>query len=222
MRSRLGFLILALALISTLGVAPASAADPTVSITGRSYSVAGKSLAFRVTASNGNNQPLSLVIDPSTGPASEPYYLSENTNEFSDVYRFTLTVNTTITARLGDTTDSVSVTVRPLIGTRVVTRHGKSGRYALLPRGSEPFFRSAMAPKLPVKRCLRHQVQRYRNGAWRTVVTTGCRTTNAESQVGWRWRGSHPRYVNFRIRATFPGDAYNGRGPGRWTYFRFR
>jgi hypothetical protein len=175
-----------------------------------------------VVVSNGGNNPLILRIEQVGFPARD-FPVSTTTNEFDGVYRLTLGVNTKVTAILGEVaSDSTSVLVRPVIGTKVRTRHGTSGRYALLARGAEPLFRSGIAPKIWKGRCLRHEVQRYRNGAWRTVVLTGCRSLNSEAQVGWTWRGSHPVAVSFRIRATFAGDQYNNKGPGAWTYFRFR
>ena len=221
MRFRLVLLLL-VGLLSFGFLAPAQAAEPTVSITGRGYSVAGQSVAFTVKASNGQNNPLYLTI---TQPGAEPktFGLSVTTNEFEDVYRFQLLVNTTITAHLGDVaSDTISVQVRPAIGTKARSRHGTSGRYALFARGLEPLFRSALAPKIWQNRCMRHEVQRLRDGVWRTVVISGCRSLNSEAQVGWRWMGSHPVGPSFRVRATFAGDQYNAKGPGAWAYFRFR
>lgn len=221
MRFRL-VLPLLVAFLSLGFLAPAEAADPTVSITAQGYSVAGRSVPFRVVVSNGDNNPLVLRIEQAGFPTRD-FPVSTTTNEFDDVYRLTLGVNTKVTAILGEVaSDSTSVLVRPVIGTKVRTRHGTSGKYALLARGAEPLFRSGIAPKIWKKRCLRHEVQRYRDGAWRTVVLTGCRSLNSEAQVGWTWRGSHPVGPSFRIRATFGGDQINNKGPGAWTHFRFR
>lgn len=221
MRFRLALPLL-VAILSLGFLAPAEAAEPTVSITARGYSVAGQSVAFTLRASDGANEPLSLTFEQ---PGAEPVTLgiSSTTNDFEGVYRYTLLVNTKVTARLGEVaSDSVTVAVRPVIGTKARSKHAKVGKYAVFARGVEPLFRSGLAPKIWKNRCLRHEVQRYRDGAWRTVVLSGCRSLNSEAQVGWRWTRSHPVGPSFRVRATFAGDVYNAKGPGTWTYFRFR
>ena len=112
--------------------------------------------------------------------------------------------------------------VRPLIETSVRSGHVVSGKYNVMRAGTSPQFMSISSPGAKGAMCLRHEVQRYRNAAWRTIVTTGCRTELDKGKVYWTWAGTHPRGVSFRIRATFPGGPYNAAGPGRWTFFRFR
>lgn len=224
---RLRLLLPFLVVLLGLGfLTPAEAVAPSVSITARGFSVAGQSVEFTVTANDGENNQLYLFIEQA-GFEPKVYPVSAAVTDLSEVYRFTLGVNTKITAHLGPAeeavaSDAVIVMVRPVIGTKIASRHGNYGKYALLRRGAQPLFRSALAPKIAAGRCLRHEVQRFRDGAWRTVAGSGCRSLTKDAQTGWTWKGSHPVGPSFRVRATFAGDQVNAPGPGAWRYFRFR
>lgn len=124
-----------------------------------------------------------------------------------------------------DTVEATATKVIPVraeMGTQAFGYHGTSGRYSVYPHGSSPKFRSATVPALPGKRCLRHQVQRRYSSGWRTVKTSACLTEQTQGRVDWTWTHSHPSGVNFRVRATFAGDAINRANNSSWLYFKFR
>lgn len=111
--------------------------------------------------------------------------------------------------------------VRLVLRTRAKERLATSGRYAIYSRGTNPLFDSTSEPARPGT-CLRHQVQQYRSGSWRTVTTSGCIDQSDTGRVPWRYRGTHPTHIDHRVRAVFVGDGLNLPSTGPWTYFRFR
>lgn len=114
-----------------------------------------------------------------------------------------------------------SVPVRARISTAPSGYYTKSGSYALMSKYAAK-FRSQSAPAYPGKRCLRHQVQRKYASGWKLVKTSACIVEGKQGVVDWKWTGTHPSRVNFRVRATFAGDTFNRANAGAWVYFRFR
>ncbi len=111
--------------------------------------------------------------------------------------------------------------VRLVLRTRATERLATSGRYAIYSRSTNPLFESTSEPARPGT-CLRHEVQQYRSGSWRTVMTSSCKEQSDLGQVRWRLRGTHPARVGHRVRAVYAGDGLNLASKGRWSYVRFR
>lgn len=223
---RVRLLVVAL-LAAIVGVAaPAQADPPTITIRAASHvSTAGVSVRFSGSYANGGNGTLSIKIEPA---GANPIVFDKQFPANDDTFEVTLalTVNTRVTAIVhgGDTGDASAswyVWVRPRIGTVLRTGYQRVGAYFVMRRGASPVFRSATYPRRPGQMCLRHQLQRYSSGAWRTQGTTACRLEDAYGRVTWKWNGSHPSGVRYRVRALFPGDARNLAGGGAWLYFRF-
>lgn len=219
--------VLVLALLATLGVAaPASAATPTITVQAPSHvSVAGNSITFHTTYAGWQNGTLSVTVE-GAGSAAVSRPLAFPVDDGSYDFEWTPSVNTRVTMSItdGSGTRSASwyVGVRPRIATTLHTGYTKVVAYDVMRRGVSPVFRSGTYPKRPGQMCLRHQLQRYRDGAWRAKLVTACRVEDSTGRVSWKWAGSHPSRVRFRVRATFPGDARNLAGSGPWLYFRFR
>lgn len=220
MRARFLVLLLSLALVGI--AAPAQAASPVVTLQAdRTRAVAGTTIHFAVDVTNGNNGTLTITVTQA-GSAPKTFGLGENVNDDHFTFVLALTVNYHITAAIGGSTSSLNIWLRPRIATQVRSGYVLSGNYAVISRRTGPQFRSSSFPKRPHEMCLRHQVQRYRTGAWRAVTTSACRLEDSNGVVIWTWVGTHPAGVRFRIRALFPGDSKNVAGPGTWLYFRFR
>jgi len=229
MSKKVRVLLVALLAVVPLGVVTSARAEdpppapPQVSITvDRATYVAGTTayITIAVTQSPGDNDPLYIHAVRADGtefdlPGADPADGTRTEKLFTDI-------NTRITATVGSVSKYVDVRVRPAMGTGPGGKYGWSGRYVVYPHAAKPLFTSQSYPKRPGQMCLRHQVQRLRAGAWRTVKTSGCRLENSKGLVSWRWTGTHPSKVRFRVRATFGGDARNIAGTGTWLYFRLR
>jgi hypothetical protein len=223
---RIRFLVLAL-LAVLLPAGAAFATDPptvTISSTGTTF-VAGSSTVATVSVRNGNNTDVAIYATLN-GVTKQLGCGGVNVNDDDFHCSVFMYENTLVYVTFGDQNAThqaeLRFWVRPLIVTQLKSGYTTSGRYAVMAHGTAPVFRSLSSPSRPGHMCLRHQVQRLRSGVWRTVVLTGCRTEDAKGRVTWKWAGTHPSRVSFRVRATFPGDALNVAGPGRWLYFRFR
>ncbi len=231
-------LLLATALLAAFATVPvAASADPAPSVTlssDKTVYVAADTATFvsRVSAMN-----LDWVVAAQVPGSATWKVLCYARNVNTDTFKCTLGVyyNVTVRAQLIDdkgTTDpnddtveataTEQVPVRAEMGTQAFGYHATSGRYSVYPHGSSPKFRSATVPALPGKRCLRHQVQRRYSSGWRTVKTSACLTEQTQGRVDWTWTHSHPSGVNFRVRATFAGDAINRANNSSWLYFKFR
>ncbi|MBO9523664.1 MAG: hypothetical protein J7518_19195 [Nocardioidaceae bacterium] len=224
MRVRLLVLALVAAVVGVAAPAHADAATVTLNAD-RKVSVAGTSVRFWGSTSNTGNGTLKIRIEPA-GAAATTFAMQEPAE---GPYQLTLalTVNTRVTAVVeGGTTDPASDTVfvwvRPRIATTLHTGYARSGAYLVMKRGASPLFRTLTYPKRPGQMCLRHQLQRYRDGAWRARLTSACIIEDSTGRVSWRWAGSHPSGVRFRVRALFAGDSRNLAGNGAWLYFRFK
>lgn len=127
------------------------------------------------------------------------------------------TADDTLEARVNRT-----VPVKVRIGTTPLGYYTKSGAYAVFPRGYSPTYRASTYPAFPGQRCLRHVVQRRYASGWKTIFTSACRVQGKQGRVDWKWAGRHASAVNFRVRATFGGDAVNLANVSTWNYLRFR
>ncbi len=234
-RARLLLATVLLAAVSSLPVAASADPPPSVTLSSdKAIYVASDTATFtsHVTAMN-----LDWVVAAQFPGSATWKVLCFSQNVNTDTFKCTIGVyyNLTVRAQLiddhgtKDTSDdtveataTLNVPVRAQMGTQAFGYHGTSGRYSVYPRGSSPKFRSATLPALPGKRCLRHEVQRRYSSGWRTVKTSACLTEQTQGRVDWTWKHSHPSGVNFRVRATFAGDAINRSNSSAWLYFKFR
>jgi len=228
----LGILLLALvaALIALPG-APASAAGPSVAITAdKAGYTAGKSARLSIrTRGLPPEASIEVVATLATGKSYDLLGRSDAKNETRTVeaalaYNVKVRVNVYDTSTGGSptATDAVAIKVRARLVTQSHGGGSVSGGYVYYARGTSPSFRSTDYPSYVGHRCLRHQVQRYRDNAWRTVFTSSCKTEAAKGRVDWTWTGKHASKVKFRLRATFAGDTRNRPANAPWLYLRFR
>jgi hypothetical protein len=97
----------------------------------------------------------------------------------------------------------------------------RSGAYAIYRAGTEPVFRTVSLPARP-SACIRHEVQRKRDGVWRNVFTSTCTRQSTSGVARWRLTRSLPVGVPHRVRAVFGGDRMNLASQGSWAFVRFR
>lgn len=232
MKRSLGFLLLALvaALIALPGV-PAGAAGPSVAISAdKAGYTAGQSAKLSVrTRGLPPDASLEVIATTAAGKTYTVLGRSDAANETRTVeaavaYNVTFRVNVYKTATGGSAADTATVAVKVRARLTTQTHGGGSvyGGYVYYGRGVSPSFRSGDFPSYAGHRCLRHQVQRYRDNAWRTVHTSSCTTEGAKGRVDWTWTGKHASNVKFRLRATFAGDKRNRPANAPWLHVRFR
>ncbi len=237
-RARLLLATALLAAVSSLPVAASADPQPSVTLTAdKAIYVAGGNAKLTSTYVAMN---LAFEMDVQYPGSTQWHYLRAsypvNTGDQPITCDLGVYYNVTVRAELIDThgtpkdpsddtvvaTATKTVPVRAAIGTQAFGYHGTSGRYSVYPRGNSPKFRSATVPALPGKRCLRHEVQRRYSSGWRTVKTSACLIEQTQGRVDWTWTHKHPSGVNFRVRATFAGDAINHANNSAWLYFKFR
>lgn len=211
--------------VLALPATPATAADPPPSVTivaPRTHFVANTTVVVPIEVKNGNNRQILAFIKASGQSGGTLCGGGDNVTEVTIRCAVYMYVNTEVYVTVdGSVVATQQFYVRPQMSTEVRSAYARSGRYYVLGHGVSPRFESGASPARPGSMCLRHEVQRLRNNVWSTVKTSGCRTMTSKKVVDWTWTGTHPSRVSFRVRATFPGDAYNAGGPGVWTYFRF-
>lgn len=116
---------------------------------------------------------------------------------------------------------SISRTVRLGLATVATRPLERIGRSAVYRRTADPTFVTTSRPSRPGA-CLRMQLQKYVDGAWRTVKTSTCRAVHADGKAAWTLTGWQTPGVPFRTHAVFAGDRLNAASTGTWAYFRFR
>ncbi len=214
------------ALLSTL-TSPATAADPTPTVTisaDRVTYTAGQTarIVFNVSGS-GPGTTLRIVTTFANGSTAErTTWVTDGPQKFS----LAMYINTRVRAYIdGETTPSAQrgFPVKAAVGTRPRGGFlGYSGSYAVFPRGASPVFRSTTYPERPGVRCLRHEVQKLAAAGWTTILKGSCRVQKSDGNVDWQWAGTHPSNVKFRVRATFAGDSWNQPANAPYSYFTFK
>jgi hypothetical protein len=169
---------------------------------------------------------VSFVVETAGRPAVEVPVGENGAGTDSQDFQLAPTVNTRVILKVTEAGTTVEAPwqtwVRPRIATTLHTGYTKVGAYHVMRRGASPTFRTLTYPKRPGRLCLRHQVQRFRDGAWRAKVTSACIVQDSTGRITWTWGGKHASGVRFRVRAVFAGDSYNLAGQGAWLYFRFK
>lgn len=112
-------------------------------------------------------------------------------------------------------------TVSLRLGTVARGHYGVSGRSHLYRRWADPRFVTSVSPHRSTT-CLRHQVQTYSLGTWRSVLLSGCARADSLGEVRWTLTGRQKTGPAYRVRPRFAGDSWNRATDGTWTYFRFR
>ena len=95
------------------------------------------------------------------------------------------------------------------------------GNYAVYQRSADPTFVTSTSPRR-LEVCVRMQLQKYADSAWRHVRTSVCTTTGSLGKSRWTLTGRQATGVKFRTRSIFAGDPLNTASRSSWTYFRFR
>lgn len=116
---------------------------------------------------------------------------------------------------------SISRTVRLGLATVAMRPLERIGRSAVYRRTADPTFVTTSRPSRPGA-CLRMQLQKYVDGAWRTVKTSTCRAVQADGKAAWTLTGWQTPGVPFRTHAVFTDDRLNAASTGAWAYVRFR
>ncbi|MCZ4499947.1 MAG: hypothetical protein JWQ74_2502 [Marmoricola sp.] len=223
--------VLVAAVLALPGPSATAATTPTVTITAdkAGYTAGGSAdLTIRTTGSGSGK----YIQVSETFANGKTYVLLKKSSSADGVRHVEAAVayNVTVKATIYDTYASTKVVAS---GTAVIKVRAKlttasrgggsqSGSYRVYSKGTSPTFRSSDYPSYPGKRCLKHQVQRFRDGAWRTVLTGSCKVEASNGKVDWKWAGKHASNVKFRVRATFAGDKLNRPANAPWTYVMFR
>ena len=221
-------LAVALVALSAVSVLPADATDPPdIAVrANRSVYVAGQTASITVVVSGaGSGKYLRATLKRANGTSTVV-----NTGAYDDTFHFEFAMyfDSTLKTELLDAdkttvldTDNKVFPVKAAVSSAIAGYYTRSGSYAIFPRGSEPSFRSATIP--PRKyRCIRHEVWREYSTGWKVVGLSACKYENSQGVVTWKWVGSHPSGVHFRVRARFMGDGLNHANAGKLIYFKFK
>jgi hypothetical protein len=220
-------LIVVLAVVLGTAAMPAAAEEPPPSVqilTNKSVYVAGQTATLNFAISNAGEQTHLKVVAVYANHTSKvlndtDVYTDDVPSEQAYMY-----YDTRIDVYLGGATEptaSRKLPVRAAIGSAISGYFTRSGSWAVFAKGTEPVFRSATTPARYM-RCIKHEVWRHYSSGWKVILLTPCKWESSTGQVTWRWTGTHPSGVYFRVRAKFPGDGLNHPNSGKFIYFRFR
>jgi len=217
-------LIAALAVVMAASVLPAFATTASVTIhANKSSYVAGQTATLSFTIANaGQHTNLRVVATYANGTVKTlndtDVYTDQVPNE--NLYMY---YNVRIDAYVGGATEpsgTLSIPVKAAVAIAIGGYYQRDGYYAVFAPGTQPVFQSATTPAR-TGRCIRHEVWRRSSSGWKTVGLSACKYENSQGAVTWRWAGTHPSGVHFRVRAKFLGDHLNHANASKYIYFRF-
>lgn len=199
---------------------------PAVTLTANktSYS-AGETATFRVNITQTDSRRVKVTAQEAGG--SVKVLFDGNVPAIGLRLSRTMSRNTTIVAahpadsRSTAAKATLTRSVRLGLATKALNPLRRVGAYAVYRASADPALDTSVRP-VRSGLCVRMTVQKYVDGAWRTVATSTCRTTNTYGKARWRLTRSHPSGTRFRIAARFVGDNINAARTGPWTYVRFR
>jgi hypothetical protein len=113
-----------------------------------------------------------------------------------------------------------TVTAYAYVGSSLGGYYTTSGAYRVYHTSADPVVYASVAPS-HAGQCMSFLLQQYYSSAWHNVLSNSCIALDSSSRTAAVITGSPGAGTIGRVRATFPGDAYNLRTDGAWLYLKF-